>query len=574
MVPWYMYEIVVPFGNPNFDVGLGGSHDMDIGCPPNYPVTVLPGCSGTISDISAPSWGKQVCLKLDSPINGVPYMAYLHLAAPDPSLSIGKHLNAGDRIGWTGGGNTAAQYLGTSNPTGSNFINSPDMSSRIQQGVALMRGPVYGGAGWETFPPVDWALDPTPTIQAAQKAYAMKAPPAVNAFGRVGLFFGVDTFSWTDTQWDAAAQFCADHHVNFAVIKVFEVTQGEWYGGNFSPIMQKFESRGVAVLPYGFLYGGSDLTWEIGMLEKYMSTYGVVCADLEGGPWWNQPGQGQAIADALSGKPGLFFASIPADPSASTFQPMASRMLAMPMSYSDSLVANTKADMAAIGQMPVYPTLDLSTEFGPNNYVKNAQWAAQYDQVSFWYYGFAKSNPALLDKLISIIGSVPGGGIMAGVPAGWSLSADGSTLTAKNGVPVKAGFKSHVMGLNWDPENVPMISERNVSQVLYHASFGAGAVQPFRDSFLWWTQQKGVVEERELGVEIYLRDLAISNFQAQLATTNAALDAANAQLAQCLAGQGGITPELQAVINNGEQALNEAIKQLTDLAETVQPYVK
>jgi Peptidase family M23 len=160
---WYKYPICVPFGNPNYDVQYGGSHDMDIAAPPNYPVTAL--LPGTVSSVTAPPWGKQVGIKLDTPINGVPYMAYLHLSATNPPLATGTYVNVGDLIGWVGGANNEQQYAGTSNPTGQNFLNPPSQSSQIQIGVALMRGPEYGMAGWETFPPVDWQLDPTPIIQ-------------------------------------------------------------------------------------------------------------------------------------------------------------------------------------------------------------------------------------------------------------------------------------------------------------------------------------------------------------------------------------------------------------------------
>lgn len=171
MQPWYMYPITVPFGDPNYDSALGGAHDLDIGAPPNYPVTAL--LPGFIASITAPAWGRQVGIKLDIPYNGVPYCAFLHLSAVSPALSVGKHVNIGDVIGWVGGANAASQYNGTSNPTGQNFLNPPFQSSRVQVGFALMRGPEYGTAGWENFPPVDWALNPTPIIEAARKAYAM-----------------------------------------------------------------------------------------------------------------------------------------------------------------------------------------------------------------------------------------------------------------------------------------------------------------------------------------------------------------------------------------------------------------
>lgn len=170
MIPWFMYPITVPFGNPNYDIALGGSHDLDVGTPPNTPVTAL--LSGIVSNISAPSWGKQVCLALDLPFNNIPYMAYLHLAAVNPLLEVGSHIGVGEVIGWSGGCTAAAQYAGTSNLTGANFLNLPSQSSQPQTGIALMWGPEYGlGAGWKTFPPIDMTLDPTTIILKARAKY-------------------------------------------------------------------------------------------------------------------------------------------------------------------------------------------------------------------------------------------------------------------------------------------------------------------------------------------------------------------------------------------------------------------
>jgi len=164
--PWFMFPVSVPFGNPNYDSQYGGSHDMDVSPPPNYPVTNL--LPGTISSISSPSWGKAVGLKLDVPLGDVAYWSFLHLSAVNPALQVGQHLNTGDLVGWVGGATSQSQYNGTSNPTGQNFLNDPSQSSQVQVGFALMRGPEYGvGSGWETFPPIDKTLDPTEIINAA-----------------------------------------------------------------------------------------------------------------------------------------------------------------------------------------------------------------------------------------------------------------------------------------------------------------------------------------------------------------------------------------------------------------------
>src|ERR1700751_3984005 len=123
--PWFMFEICVPFWNNSFKVAFGGAHDLDIGAPPNSPVTAL--LPGTIVSITKPppDWGEQVGVELDEPFNGIPFMAYLHLSAVNPALAVGRRVSKSDLIGWVGGANEEAQYAGTSNPTGRNFVNPP-----------------------------------------------------------------------------------------------------------------------------------------------------------------------------------------------------------------------------------------------------------------------------------------------------------------------------------------------------------------------------------------------------------------------------------------------------------------
>ncbi len=59
---------------------------------------------GTISGIqTGANYGLTVTCKLDTPHNGVPYMYNIHLAAIEPSIQIGKHINAGNVIGYSGG---------------------------------------------------------------------------------------------------------------------------------------------------------------------------------------------------------------------------------------------------------------------------------------------------------------------------------------------------------------------------------------------------------------------------------------------------------------------------------------
>lgn len=155
------------------------------------------------------------------------------------------------------------------------------------------------------------------------------------------------------------------------------------------------------------------------------------------------------------------------------------------------------------------------------------------------------------------------GGNTVGVPTGWNLSPDGSTLTAKNGVAVHAGFKDAVLNASpqWNADNVPQVAEYHTDQVLLHRpDIGTGNAQPFRDDYLWWTPAKGVVREQELGLELFLRDQKISALSTNLSSVQAQLASVQTQLAACQAAGGGIPADLQAAVNQAVTDLQPFVK--------------
>src|SRR5258708_4656775 len=149
--------ISVPYGNKDYDVAMGGSHDMDYNVPVGTPIPAL--YSGKVVDVSAPEWGKQVGIQFDKSPNGVPYYSYVHLDAVNPTIAIGQHVEAGQIIGWSGGENDITGVA--SNPTGTHFSNPSYQSSQPQVGLAMMYGPVYGsGPGWVSQPETHPELNP------------------------------------------------------------------------------------------------------------------------------------------------------------------------------------------------------------------------------------------------------------------------------------------------------------------------------------------------------------------------------------------------------------------------------
>jgi|SRR5579885_404375 len=110
------------------------------------------------------------------------------------------------------------------------------------------------------------------------------------------------------------------------------------------------------------------------------------------------------------------------------------------------------------------------------------------------------------------------------VPQDWP--DDGTTLTAPNGVPVKAGFRQYIETHPWNPANWPIVAEYHVEQVqLHNTSLGPGQIQPCRDGILWYTVGRGVVYEPFLGLEIYAAYQQLAQLQSQVKALQAQLDA-------------------------------------------------
>lgn len=239
---------------------------------------------------------------------------------------------------------------------------------------------------------------------------------AVLNLGRVGLFIGIESYKWTGTDWTNAAHFMIDHGIDFAIVKVFD-GPNDWFPNfsEFQSIARVFTSGGIAVLPYGFMYGydaGSNLATELGLAAKYANGYGIVCGDIEGTRWANHADWGLQVNEFITNSSdfnGIFTASVPANPvdanQVVSFAPFASAVSGfMPMAYNDYLASQYMGQYDAIAHnLPLMPTFDLSQEFGSNNVYANASAAASLQQISLWEYQFAVANPTLVDQIVSLM---------------------------------------------------------------------------------------------------------------------------------------------------------------------------
>lgn len=127
--PWWDYPRVDNLGIPD---PFGGfpKPDSNIQLPDGYPVVaILPGTVTSISTSQA--WDCTVTIKLDAPLNALAtHTFYEHLGGFASGLSVGTHVNAGDLIGYNGGGQACG-------------------SQKVPLGFGLYSGDIYGsGNAW------------------------------------------------------------------------------------------------------------------------------------------------------------------------------------------------------------------------------------------------------------------------------------------------------------------------------------------------------------------------------------------------------------------------------------------
>lgn len=250
----------------------------------------------------------------------------------------------------------------------------------------------------------------------------MSCQDDANWIGPVSLFVGADSANWNTGQFATLAEFARSHKVSTLIIKAFQWggTAGQdhdglWYGGmsGIDAIYQTVRSKDINVLFYGFLWGDpGNVAGDIRDATAILNKYGNVCLDMEGANWTGNQGASMAaqIGNALKALPGKVWLSYPADfadhNQSGFVQAMSPAVnVFMPMAYSDHLVSCYRSQILAINsQACIQPTLDLSTEFGPNDVASNTRkmMADGCPAISFWYEGFARQNPTLLDQVMPV----------------------------------------------------------------------------------------------------------------------------------------------------------------------------
>lgn len=216
----------------------------------------------------------------------------------------------------------------------------------------------------------------------------------------IALFTGVETFSWQISDFDNLISFCKAHKVDQIVLKIYEITQGEWYGnvGGAEAVYTKLKAAGLDVLPYGFFYG-NDIATEAHQIVQYVNMFGQFCVDMES-DFDGNTAKVQALADAIKGKfTGKLFVSTWANPithnwvkNIELLDPIMQGGAWMPQAYDDALVKDMYAQFPKV-QSPIYPTFHVvNTPY---------QDASPYTNFSLWEYQDARSSTASLDAYVN-----------------------------------------------------------------------------------------------------------------------------------------------------------------------------
>lgn len=225
----------------------------------------------------------------------------------------------------------------------------------------------------------------------------------------VGLFTGIETYNWTQTDFDSAINFYKSAGVDTWFLKVYEITQGEWYTSLGGPLQvcSTIEKSGLTVVPYGFFYG-SDPVQEGDIIAKYLSQWHSFCIDVEGS-FDNNPTAMQKLYDQFSTSPGTLYVSTWANPNTHVWTQNLkildkfSNLVWMPQCYDDSLLKEFFGQWIASSH-PVQPTFHLlNTPFADSK---------SFSIFSLWEYQLAEQNSGTLQSYIethrgNIVGNYP-----------------------------------------------------------------------------------------------------------------------------------------------------------------------
>lgn len=219
---------------------------------------------------------------------------------------------------------------------------------------------------------------------------------------KVYLFTGIETFDWTDTQFNACADFCIAHNIDGIILKVYEITQGPWYNkqGGVDRVIALFTNKKLDVLPYGFFYGFNPQV-ENAYLLSALKRFSSFCLDLES-EW--DGNKNNAIASlrstiASSGNTNIWISTWanPVDHAwiANILNLNPYVNVWMPMEYRDFLIVDANNQFPKNTKGAVWPTYEVGQVTTNNLQVVTPS------IVSLWEYQTAVQNPSWVVSFVN-----------------------------------------------------------------------------------------------------------------------------------------------------------------------------
>lgn len=220
----------------------------------------------------------------------------------------------------------------------------------------------------------------------------------------VGMFTGIETFNWQISDFDTLIANCKSWGITQIVLKVYEITQGDWYQhlGGSTTVIGHIKDSGLDVLPYGYFYG-NDISNECAAIKRYLSLYGKFCANMEA-EWNNNPAKTQEFKNSLGTFGGQLYISTWADPETqawlqniSILEPITYAF--MPEAYDDNLVKLMYSQFPRLKTAKILPTFEIG--------LTSPAMAGPFIDFTLWEYQEALANPQAVKDFIKVVQSNP-----------------------------------------------------------------------------------------------------------------------------------------------------------------------
>lgn len=232
---------------------------------------------------------------------------------------------------------------------------------------------------------------PTPT------PIPVPAPIPVPKDNTISLFLGIETYNWAMKDFDVAIEFCKEHNIGKLILKIYEITQGEWYRwlGGAGKVVDYIKSKGIDCLPYGFYYGYDPIN-EADSIDKYSVMFTDYCLDLEGSFDNNLP-RLKALIDNVHAAGNLYISTW-ANPSEHSWGDNINFLVPyakafMPQCYDDQLTREMFNE---------WPRTPVSIQ--PTFHIQNTptEDAKAFTTFSLWEYELGVQSTGLVDTFVKI----------------------------------------------------------------------------------------------------------------------------------------------------------------------------